>query len=100
MRRTDTDTGRSDRIELRITPQEKALLARAAALEHLDLTSFVLRAAVPTAREVVARMEQVTLSERDTLQVLRLLEKPPRPSAKLIAAAKAWAANRKKAADA
>jgi uncharacterized protein (DUF1778 family) len=91
-----TDTGRSDRIELRTTPQEKALLARAAALEHLDLTSFVLRAAVPTAREVVARIEQVTLSERDTLRVLHLLEHPPRPSAKLAAAAKAWAANRKK----
>jgi uncharacterized protein (DUF1778 family) len=93
---TDTHTGRRDRIELRTTPQEKALLTRAAALEHLDLTSFVLRAAVPTAREVVARMEHVTLSERDSLRVLQLLENPPRPSVKLAAAAKAWAANRKK----
>jgi uncharacterized protein (DUF1778 family) len=96
MPQTDTATGRSDRIELRTTPQEKALLTRAAALEHLDLTSFVLRAAVPTAREVVARMEHVTLSERDSLRVLQLLENPPRPVAKLAAAAKAWAANRKK----
>ena len=97
MTRTATDTGCSNRIELRTTPQEKALLARAA-LEHLDLTSFVLRAAVPTAREVAARMEQVTLSERDTLRVLQLLEHHPRPSAKLSTAAKAWAANRKKVA--
>lgn len=96
MPQTDTATSRSDRIELRTTPQEKALLTRAAALEHLDLTSFVLRAAVPTAQEIVARMEHVILSERDSLRVLQLLENPPRPSAKLAAAAKAWAANRKK----
>lgn len=100
MPRTETETGRHDRIELRTTPQEKALLARAAALEHLDMTSFILRAAVPTAREVVTREEQVTLSERDTLRVLELLENPPRPTAKLTAAAKSWAANRKKVLDA
>lgn len=96
MPQTDTAANRSNRIELRTTPQEKALLTRAAALEHVDLTSFVLRAAVPTAREVVARMEQVMLSERDSVRVLELLENPPRPSTKLAAAAKAWAASRKR----
>lgn len=43
-------------------------------------------------------MEHVTLSERDSLRVLHLLEHPPRPSAKLSAAAKARVANRKKVA--
>ena len=74
MPRMEPDSGRSDRIELRATPHEKALLARAAALEHLDLTSFVMRTAVPAAREVVERTEHVELSERDTLHVLALLE--------------------------
>ena len=96
MSRMETESGRSDRIELRATPHEKALLARAAAIEHLDLTSFVMRAAVPAAREVVERTEQIELSERDTLRVLALLENPPPPNAKLAAAAKAWAANQKK----
>jgi len=36
MSRMETESGRSDRIELRATPHEKALLARAAAIEHLD----------------------------------------------------------------
>src|SRR5258705_6022589 len=95
MSRMETESGRSDRIELRATPHEKALLARAAAIEHLDLTSFVMRAAMPGAREVVERTEQIELSERDTLRVLALLENPPPPNAKLTAAAKACAANQK-----
>jgi uncharacterized protein (DUF1778 family) len=87
---------RSERIELRATPHEKALLTRAAAMEHLDVTSFVMRIAVPAAREIVERTERVLLSERDTLMVLELLENPPPPTAKLARAAKAWADNQTK----
>lgn len=88
-----TESTRNNRIELRATPQEKALLTRAAALEHLDVTSFIMRTVVPTAREVVQRTEQVKLSERDTLLVLNLLENPPEPNDKLRAAAVAWRSN-------
>lgn len=95
----DTDITRSDRIELRATPHEKALLTRAAAMEHLDVTSFVLRTVVPAAREVVERTERIALSERDTLRVLELLDNPPPPSKKLVAAATAWAKNQSKRFD-
>lgn len=94
MQEGTTDTGRSERIELRASPYEKNLLARAAVLEHLDLTSFVVRTAVPVAREIVERTERVVLSERDTLKVLDLLENPPPPNARLAAAIGAWAENR------
>ena len=87
---------RSDRIELRATPYEKSLLARAAAIEHLDLTSLVIRIAVPVAREIVEQAEHTILSERDTLLVLDLLENPPLPNSKLLDAAKAWMDNQKK----
>ncbi len=90
---THSESARSSRIELRATPQEKALLSRAAAFEHMDMTSFIMREAVPKAREVVERTERVELSERDTLLILDLLENPPRPNARLKAAAKAWRAN-------
>lgn len=83
------DRVRSDRIELRASPEEKALLARAAALERLDLTSFVMRAALPRAESVVAAAETLQLSERDSLLVLELLENPPAPAPRLVAAAKA-----------
>jgi uncharacterized protein (DUF1778 family) len=79
---------REERIELRTTKAEKRLLATAAAYERLDVTSFIMRSALPAAREVMDRAERVVLSERDSERVLRLLEKPPKPTAALLAAAR------------
>lgn len=81
-------TPREDRIELRTTKEEKRLLATAAAYERLDVTSFIMRSALPAAREIVDRAERITLSERDTLRVLELLENPPKPTPALMAAAR------------
>ncbi len=77
------------RVELRLKPEDKAVLARAAALERLDLTSFILRAALPRAQTVISEAETLRLSERDSLRVLDLLENPPEPTARLVRAAKA-----------
>lgn len=84
--REHTDNGR---VELRLRPEDKAVLARAAALERLDLTSFILGSALPRARDVISEAETLRLSERDSLRVLDLLENPPEPSQRLIRAAKA-----------
>jgi len=79
----------NNRMSLRIRAEEKALLLRAVALRHTDLTDFVVRHALVAARDVIAQAEQVQLSERDSLRVLDLLENPPRPNPRLVAAAKA-----------
>ena len=81
-------TTRDDRIEVRASREQKRILAAAAAYERLDLTSFVMRTALPAAEEIVARNERITLTARDSVRVLELLENPPRPSAALRAAAK------------
>lgn len=86
---------RDDRIELRASREEKRLLAAAAAYERLDLTTFVMRSALPAAEEVVARHERITLSAKDSVRVLKLLENPPKPTPTLIAAAKRLRRNRK-----
>lgn len=86
---TSTAT-RDNRIELRASREEKRVLAAAAAYERLDVTTFVLRAALPAAEEVVARHESITLSARDTARILELLERPPKPTAALRAAARRW----------
>ena len=79
----------NDRMSLRVRAEEKATLLRAAALEHTDLTNFVLQHALRVARTVIERAERVRLSERDSLRVLDLLEEPPEPNAKLLATARA-----------
>jgi uncharacterized protein (DUF1778 family) len=86
MPRNHTDTGR---VELRLQPEDKAVLARAAALERLDLNSFILRAALPLAKATIADAEHLQLSERDSLRVLDLLENPPDPPERLQRAARA-----------
>ena len=81
-----TNAAREDRIELRATKEEKRILATAAAYERLDVTSFIMRNVLPTAREVVDRAERIVLSERDTVRVLDLLENPPKATPALRAA--------------
>ena len=83
-----TAPARDDRIELRATREEKRLIAEAAAREQLDVTRFIMRNVLPIAREVVRRSERIVLSERDSKRVLELLEKPPKPTEALIAAAR------------
>lgn len=82
---------RSDRIELRTTREEKRLIAEAAAQEQLDVTRFIMRSVLPIAREVMQRSERIVLSKRDSKRVLELLEKPPKPTPALMAAARCHA---------
>jgi len=79
----------NSRMSLRIRPEEKALLLRAVSLNHTDLTDFVIRHAVRAARAVIEEADHVQLTGRDSLRVLNLLEHPPAPNRKLLAAARA-----------
>ncbi len=77
----------NDRMSLRIASEEKSLLIRAATLQHTNLTEFVIRTVVSAARDVIEQNERVELTQRDSLHVLDLLEEPPVPNKKLMAAA-------------
>jgi uncharacterized protein (DUF1778 family) len=78
----------NSRMSLRIRAEEKALLLRAVALQHTDLTDFVIRHALRAAKIVIEEADQVRLSARDSLRVLELLEHPPAPNARLRGAAR------------
>ena len=78
----------NSRMSLRIRAEDKSLLLRAVALSRTDLTGFVLRHALLAAKAVIEAAEHVQLSGRDSLRVLDLLENPPAPNAKLLAAAR------------
>ena len=79
----------NSRMSLRIRAEEKALLLRAVALKHTDLTDFVIHHALQAAKAVIEEADHVQLTERDSLRVLELLENPPTPNARLLAAAQA-----------
>jgi len=79
----------NSRMSVRIPAEEKAILLRAVALQHTDLTDFVIRHALRAAREIIDEAEHLHLSERDSLRVLDLIENPPPPNARLLVAARA-----------
>ena len=81
MRRGSADD--TTRMTLRVSPEAKAKLARAAALRNTDLTSFVTQTSLREAEAVIGAADIVRLTTRDHARVLELLEKPPRPNAKL-----------------
>lgn len=82
-------SARAERIELRATAEEKRLLTAAATYERTDVTTFVLRKVLPAAREIVEREDAMKLSRRDTQRVLELLDNPPKPTPRLLKAARA-----------
>jgi uncharacterized protein (DUF1778 family) len=78
----------NSRLALRVRPDDKATLMRAVAIEHTDMTDFILRHALDAAHKVIEQAERVTLSARDSMRVLDALENPPAPNAKLLRAAR------------
>ena len=78
-----TDNGR---VELRLRPEDKATLT---SLKRLDLTGYILGKVLPQAEADIAEAEGLTLSERDSLRVLALLENPPAAPDRLVRAARA-----------
>lgn len=71
------------RMTLQLGPEQKALLARAAALKYTDLTTFVTRSALRETASVIEEAERTKLSKKDSVLVLDLLENPPPANAKL-----------------
>ena len=74
----------SARINLRTSPEAKALIERAAAIMGSTVSSFMLQNAYEAARRLVAEQEVLTLSDRDRDAFLNALENPPEPTQALI----------------
>ena len=74
----------SARINLRTSPEAKALIERAAAIMGSTVSSFMLQNAYEAASRLVAQQETITLSNRDRDLFLKALDKPARPTKALI----------------
>lgn len=82
--RTGPARTESARINLRTSPEAKALIERAAAIMGSTVSSFMLQNAYEAALRLVAQQDTITLSDRDRDAFLNALEKPPEPTQALI----------------
>ena len=74
----------SARINLRTSPEAKALIERAASIMGSTVSGFMLQNAYEAARRVVAAQDIITLSDRDRDAFLSALENPTEPTQSLI----------------
>ncbi|AEZ46595.1 hypothetical protein CW298_1195 [Salmonella enterica subsp. enterica serovar Muenchen] len=63
------------------------MIVRAAAIQQTNLTDFVVSNVLPVAQKIVDAAERVYLTERDTQMIMEILDNPPAPNEKLLAAA-------------
>ena len=94
MLKTDTDTARkgprSQRLEARLSEEQKQLFVRAAELQGCSLTDFVIASAQEAAIETVRTHDALRLSERDRRTFVSALLAPPAPAKTLEQAAKRY----------
>ncbi|MGH2853854.1 MAG: DUF1778 domain-containing protein [Solirubrobacteraceae bacterium] len=79
-------TTKADRLQIRVDPTDKALLERAAATAHLNVSAFVLQAAAARAEEVLAERPSIRLNARAAAAFTEALARPAQVNERLAAA--------------
>ena len=67
---------KSERIEVRTTPTLKALLQRAAASAHKNVTEFLLEAGIKAAEDALADRRMFRLDDRRWKEFQNILDRP------------------------
>jgi len=81
--RSQQGRARAERLETRVSAEQKSLIERAAALQGRTLTDFVLTSVQEAALRAIAEHETLGLSERDRAVFFDTLVNPPAPSERL-----------------
>jgi len=79
---------RTERFEARIAPPEAAKIRRAASLENVSASAFVVSSAVARADEVIASHQATAVPPDFFDRLVRALEKPGRVLPRLARAAR------------
>jgi uncharacterized protein (DUF1778 family) len=77
-------TEKMDRIDLRVTRDQKEVLSRAAALSGLSMSSFLVAKALNEAKKIVSKSESIVLSNRDRDMFYSLLKNPSKANKNLV----------------
>ena len=79
-------TIKDERLQIRVGPADKALLERAAAVSHLNVSAFVVQAAASRAEEVLAERSSIRLSGEAATAFAEALERPAEVNERLSSA--------------
>jgi len=90
---------KQDRIGARVPRDVYETLCRAAELTGATVNQFLVQSALKEAQSIIEREKTIHLSRRDCERLLDLLEKPPKPNARLKAAMKRYQKAKRSDAD-
>jgi uncharacterized protein (DUF1778 family) len=83
---------RVERLEARLTTEQKALIEHAAALQGRSITDFVLTSVQEAARRAIAEHQVISLTLEDSRVLAEALLNPPAPNARLQESARRYQA--------
>lgn len=76
----------SERLDVRVSPEQRALIQRAATLSGRTLTDFMVATLHEAAEQVIRSHEVLTLSVRASTALAEAFLNPPEPNEALVAA--------------
>lgn len=79
---------KKQRIDLRLTDEDKKMIEEAAAMTNQTVTQFLVNSASERAAEVIEQHRRLILSEESWNRVMDAIENPPAPNDKLKRAVK------------
>lgn len=79
-RTTLTSSRRTERLEARVSPEQKDLFRRAAAIEGRNLSEFIVQNLAEVAGRVVREAEVIQLSDQDRKIFLKEIRQPRKPN--------------------
>jgi uncharacterized protein (DUF1778 family) len=79
---------KKQRIDLRLTDDDKSLIEEAAAMSNQTITQFMVASASERAAQVIEQHRRLVLNEESWDLVMEALSNPPAPNARLKSAAK------------
>jgi uncharacterized protein (DUF1778 family) len=83
---------KKERLEFRCTTRQRALIDKAVRLSGRSVTDFVLDAVQEAAMETIKSFETMKVNAQDSARLASALLNPPKPNAKLRAAARRYKA--------
>lgn len=82
----DSEFGKTERLSLRASTRDKAVIADAASALEASLTDFIIESAILRAEQVLADRRHFTLNTAQWQEFMELLDRPAESKPKLAAA--------------